>query len=88
MLGCVDACFVLASKETREVWKAVLELLADAVASQHSRSVLPSIDHATVHYFLKEWQGDGEFAPAAAEHPAFAYGVWRFARAWRAAGAT
>ena len=49
---------------------------------QRSRHVLPSIDHGRVKFFLKEWRDGGVSAAAAAEHPAFAAALRRFAVAW------
>ena len=75
-----DARTVLADEGVRGAWAEVLELLAEAMLVQRTRLVLSAIDHGRVHFFIKEWQDENLFSPAAREHAAEAVVVicsWR-----------
>ena len=83
VLNTNDARFVLGNAETRTAWIAVLQGLGSAIRAQRSRSVLPSIDHGRVEFFVKEWRDERLFAPAVRDHADFAEALKLFTASWQ-----
>ena len=77
-----DVTFVLAAP-TCVLWVKALQLLAEAVREQRSRSVFPSIDHGRIGFFLEEWAASEYRGAIVSINPDFQAALDAFTSAWK-----